>query len=81
MIHATLVEVPRQRNTREENADTKSGKQPEQWDQNRAKFGQKDMDARWTRKNNEKYYGYKKHVNDDQVMHKLDILENLGLSK
>ncbi|MFA0812981.1 transposase, partial [Microbulbifer epialgicus] len=31
---------------------------------------QKDLDARWTRKNNERYYGYKDHVCIDNK-HKL----------
>jgi transposase, IS5 family len=32
MIDATFVEVPRQRNTREENAQIKEGQVPEAWD-------------------------------------------------
>ena len=67
MIDATFVEVPRQRNTREENADIKSGKPPEEWDKKPAKRRQKDVDARWTKKNQEKHYGYKNHVNADEA--------------
>jgi IS5 family transposase len=65
MIDATFVEVPRQRNTREENAGIKEGEPPEQWKEEPNKLRQKDVDARWTKKNEEKHYGYKNHVNAD----------------
>jgi IS5 family transposase len=67
MIDATFVEVPRQRNTREENAGIKEGKPPEEWGKKPAKGRRKDVDARWTKKNQEKHYGYKNHVNADQA--------------
>ena len=68
MIDATFVEVPRQRNTREENAQLKAGEVPEAWDkpEAQAKRRQKDTEARWTKKNEEKHYGYKNHINADQ---------------
>jgi IS5 family transposase len=65
MIDATFVEVPRQRNTREENAGIKAGQPPEQWKEEPNKLRQKDVDARWTKKNEEKHYGYKNHLNAD----------------
>ena len=60
MIDATFVEVPRQRNTREENAQIKAGAVPDAWDEPeaKAKRRQKDTEARWTKKNEEKHYGY-----------------------
>ena len=67
MIDATFVEVPRQRNTREENAVIKAGKPPEQWKEEPNKLRQKDVDARWTKKNNETHYGYKNHINADEA--------------
>lgn len=67
MIDATFVEVPRQRNTREENAGIKAGAAPEAWQEQPAKQRQKDVDARWTKKNNETHYGYKNHVNADEA--------------
>jgi transposase, IS5 family len=72
MIDATFVEVPRQRNSREENAKIKAGEIPEEWDdaEAKAKRSQKDTDARWTKKNDETHYGYKNHINADQE-HKL----------
>jgi transposase, IS5 family len=70
MIDATFVEVPRQRNSREENAQIKTGEPPTAWKEQPAKQRQKDVDARWTKKNDEKHYGYKNHINADEG-HKL----------
>lgn len=65
MIDATFVEVPKQRNTKEENKEIKAGKIPEGFTENLHKFAQKDIDARWTKKGNNSYYGYKNHINAD----------------
>jgi IS5 family transposase len=62
IIDASFVEVPRQRNTREENEQIKAGQTPEDWKENPAKLAQKDVDARWARKNDQRHYGYKNHV-------------------
>jgi len=70
MIDATFVEVPKQRNTKEENKEIKEGKIPESFTENTHKFSQKDTDARWTKKGNDTYYGYKDHINAD-VKYKL----------
>jgi len=70
MIDATFVEVPRQRNSREENAQIKAGEPPVGWEEHPAKQRQKDVDARWTKKNEENHYGYKNHINADEG-HKL----------
>ena len=74
MIDATFVEIPRQRNNRDENAEIKAGVTPEAWQaDNKAaknKLRQKDVDARWAKKNLENHYGYKSHINADQG-HKL----------
>mgnify|MGYP003336438647 CR=1 FL=1 len=69
-IDATFVEVPRQRNSREENAAVKAGEPPEAWKDTPAKQREKDVDARWAKKNNETHYGYKNHINADRE-HKL----------
>ena len=66
MIDATFVTVPKQRNTREENKLIKESAVPIEWGQNPHKLAQKDIDARWTKKNNESFYGYKDHANVDQ---------------
>ena len=65
IIDASFVEVPRQRNSREENATIKAGEIPEDWKDEPAKLSQKDTDARWTKKNEQSYYGYKDHVKVD----------------
>jgi IS5 family transposase len=62
MVDATFVEVPRQRNTREDNAKIKQSETPAEWSQQPRKLAQKDVDARWTKKNNQSFYGYKDHV-------------------
>lgn len=66
MVDASFVEAPRQRNTREENKQIKeTGQAPENWLNNPHKLCQKDVDARWTKKNNTNYYGYKNHIKAD----------------
>jgi IS5 family transposase len=66
IIDASFVEVPRQRNTREENEDIRDGKTPEEWENDPEKLRQKDVDARWARKNGERHFGYKNHVKVDR---------------
>src|SRR5438105_4488912 len=70
IIDATIVAVPRQRNTREENEAIKRGETPDDWEKKPAKNRQKDKDARWTKKHGKSFYGYKNHVNAD-AKHKL----------
>jgi IS5 family transposase len=65
IIDASFVEVPRQRNSREENALIKEGKVPPDRQDDPAKLRQKDTDARWTKKNEATFYGYKDHVKVD----------------
>src|SRR3974390_1754094 len=70
MVDATIVPVPKQRNSRDETDDVKAGKTPEAWQKNPAKNRQKDKDARWTKKHGKSFSGYKNHVNAD-ARHKL----------
>ena len=63
IVDASIVEVPIQRNGREENKQIKEGEIPEDWEEN--KLRQKDIDARWTTKNGEDYFGYKNHIKAD----------------
>jgi transposase, IS5 family len=65
IVDASFVEVPRQRNTKEENEMIKNGKVPPEWESQPKKLCQKDTDARWTKKNEETFYGYKNHVRAD----------------
>ncbi|MCT4367841.1 MAG: IS5 family transposase, partial [Synechococcaceae cyanobacterium MAG-AL2] len=62
IIDATLVPVPKQRNTREENKEIKAGRLPEGWDENLDRLQQKDLDARWVKKNGANYYGHKNNI-------------------
>ena len=59
IIDATLVPVPKQRNSRNQNKDIKAGQLPQGWDKNPVRLQQKDLDARWVKKNGINYYGYK----------------------
>ena len=70
IVDASFVEAPRQRNTREQNDVIKAGLIPVEFVENPAVLSQKDVDARWTKKNNETHYGYKNHINID-VEHKI----------
>jgi len=63
IIDATIVEVPKQRNSREENARIKAGHVPAEWDDN--KSSHKDTDARWVKKNGVSFFGYKNHIKTD----------------
>lgn len=65
MIDASFTVAPRQRNTREENKKIKEGKGDELWKDKPNKRKHKDIDARWTKKNNETFYGYKNHAKVD----------------
>jgi len=66
MVDASFVEAPRQRNTREENKHIKeTGAAPQEWRIKPHKLAQKDVDARWTKKNNTVFYGYKNHIKAD----------------
>jgi IS5 family transposase len=59
--------VPRQRNSRDENAQIKAGQPPENWKQQLNKLRQKDIDARWLKKNNIKVDKGTKLINNWMV--------------
>ena len=69
IIDATFVEAPKQRNRPEENKAIKNGAIPEGWNRDTSnakhKLSQKDIDARYTKKGGNTYYGYKDHVKAD----------------
>ena len=62
IVDATIVPVPKNRNTKEENDAIKAGEMPKGWDAHPAKRRQKDRDARWTKKHGRSHYGYKNHI-------------------
>ena len=66
LVDATFADAPRQRNTRDENKQIKDGQGKELWEDSDHKRQQKDIDARWTKKNDETHYGYKDHVKVDR---------------
>lgn len=67
IIDASFVSAPVQHNSAEENETLKKGGIPEDWEkeENKNMFSQKDTDARWTKKHNKSYYGYKHHIAAD----------------
>lgn len=66
LVDASIVEVPVQRNSREENKDIKEGQVPEEWKENENKLRQKDTDAQWVTHNGIDYFGYKDHIKADE---------------
>jgi len=65
LIDASFTVAPRQRNTREENKKIKKGEGDDLWNDKPNKKKHKDIDARWTKKNGETFYGYKNHAKVD----------------
>lgn len=63
---ATLVPVPKQHNLSEENEIIKKGEIPETWKEKPRRLAQKDVDARWTKKNGQSFFGYKNHISIDR---------------
>ncbi len=63
IVDASIVQAPKQRNSRDNNKRIKDGEIPENWSENKKR--QKDTDARWTKKNGKTFYGYKNHVSVD----------------
>jgi transposase, IS5 family len=72
IIDASFVEVPIQRNTKEENEQLKKGNKPEKWEEKPHKLAQKDTDAKWTKKNDKDYFGYKNHIKADEKSKLID---------
>ena len=65
MINASFTVDPRKRNTREEYEKIKKGEGADLLKDKSHKKSHKDIDARWTKKNNETFYGYKNHAKVD----------------
>lgn len=68
IVDASIVSVPIQRNSREENARIKEGEVPEDWSESKRK--QKDVHARWSARKHQHAFGYKNHISID-AKHKL----------
>lgn len=65
IIDATLVPVPKQRNTREVNQTIKNGGIPERWLEQPNRLQKRDTDARWVKKNGANHYGYMNSISVD----------------
>ena len=65
IVDASFVEVPRQRNTKEDNDKINNNEVPEEWKNSTNKLSHKDLDARWVTKNKKRFYGYKNHIKVD----------------
>jgi IS5 family transposase len=75
MVDASFTVAPRQRNTREENQQIKEGRGDALWNDQPNKKRHKDIDARWTKKNKESFYGYKNHAKVDTKSKLIDSYE------
>lgn len=63
IIDASIVKVPIRHDRSEINNKIKNGEDIDEWSP--ATRAQKDVNARWTRKNNKNYFGYKNHIAPD----------------
>lgn len=61
IVDASFIEAPIQRNSREENQHIKdTSEHVDSWSE--AKKKQKDVDAKWTKKDSKSFFGYKHHA-------------------
>ena len=67
ILDASFIEMPRQHLSKEEKLAQDEKRTPEGWDkpEKQAKVRQKDLDATWTKKNDQSFFGYKDHVKVD----------------
>lgn len=65
LVDASFTVAPRQRNSREKNVKIKKKEGQSLWNDQPNKKKHKDIDARWTKKNGETFYGYKNHAKVD----------------
>jgi IS5 family transposase len=63
IVDASIVSVPIQRNSREENARIKEGDIPADWSESKRR--QKDIHARWSARPKRQEFGYKNHISID----------------
>jgi IS5 family transposase len=63
IVDASIVTVPIQRNSREENARIKEGDVPADWSESKRR--QKDVHARWSTRPKRNAFGYKNHISVD----------------
>lgn len=76
IIDASIVQAPKQRNSRDENKSIKEGNVPENWSDNKKRH--KDTEASWVKKNGKNYFGYKNHIEIDakhKLVRKFDVTD------
>lgn len=66
IVDATIVPAPKQHFSGKEKEALKQGDTPESWKDKPARGRQKDIDADWTKKRNQTYFGYKNHIKIDR---------------
>jgi hypothetical protein len=69
-VEGSFVEVPKPRDTREEDERIRKGEVPESFEAKLWVRAQRDVDARWTGKNRTSYSGYRNHVKTE-AKHKI----------
>ncbi len=67
LVDSSVVQIPRQRNSRKENALIKSGEVPSDWKDQPHKLCPKDTEARWFKKKGVSHFGYKNHLAVDRA--------------
>ncbi len=77
MVDASFVDVPKQQNNRGDNAIIKKGAVPISLAKNKNKLAQKDTDARWITRYNERHFEYKNHINADK---KTKLINNYSVT-
>lgn len=65
IVDATFIEAPKRKNTAEQREKAKKGEVPEEWKDKPQKLLQRDLDATWTKKAEQSYFGYKNNVKAD----------------
>lgn len=65
IVDATLIPVPKQHNSEDENKRIKQEEASQLWQDKPRKRSQKDTDARWTKKGSKSHFGYKDHISID----------------
>lgn len=67
IIDATLIPVPKRRDSEPDKQQLAAGETPQSWQNNPHRAAQKDGDGRWTKKGNVSHFGYKDHISVEHV--------------
>ncbi len=76
IIDASIVQSPRQKISKDEKKELEETGNVEEW--NDAKSRQKDVEAKWTKKNSKSYFGYKNHISVDvenKIIRKYEVTD------